>query len=103
MNSYILAPEAERDLDAIKTFLVEKADIRVARYVLREIKAAVQFLVLAPEAGHLRKDLTLDTVKFWPVFSYLIVYNPKSQPLEIVRLLHGRRDVAAILEGEDDI
>jgi len=31
------------------------------------------------------------------VYSYLIVYRPESRPLEIVSILHGRRDVARIL------
>jgi len=33
------------------------------------------------------------------VFSYLIVYNP-GRPLAIVRVLHGRQDVAAILDRD---
>jgi antitoxin ParD1/3/4/toxin ParE1/3/4 len=37
-------------------------------------------------------------VKFWPVYSYLIVYSPDTRPLEIVRVLHGARDIAPILE-----
>jgi hypothetical protein len=34
------------------------------------------------------------------VFSYLIVYDPGARPLAIVRVLHGRQDVAAILSRE---
>jgi plasmid stabilization system protein ParE len=34
---------------------------------------------------------------FWSVFSYLIVYNPAKRPVEIVRVLHGKRDVERIL------
>jgi len=37
-------------------------------------------------------------VRFWPVFSYLIVYDPLKKPVEIVRVLHGKRDVEEILE-----
>jgi antitoxin ParD1/3/4/toxin ParE1/3/4 len=50
-----------------------------------------------PESGHLRQDLTPLPVKFWPVFSYLIVYDPAARPVAIVRVLHGRRDVESIL------
>ena len=55
-----------------------------------------------PDAGHLRSDLTPLPVKFWPVFSYLIVYDPSARPPAIVRVLHGRQDVAAILDRETE-
>ncbi|WP_256448903.1 MULTISPECIES: hypothetical protein [Methylosinus] len=32
-------------------------------------------------------------VKFWPVFSYLIVYEPSMRPIGIVRIIHGAQDV----------
>jgi toxin ParE1/3/4 len=50
-----------------------------------------------PQLGHIRDDLTDLPVKFWPVYSYLIVYNPKSDPLEIVRVLSGALDIPEIL------
>ena len=56
------------------------------------------FLAQAPEAGHRRIDLTDENVKFFPVYSYLIVYRPERTPLQIVSILHGRRDVEQILK-----
>jgi toxin ParE1/3/4 len=94
----MLSPQAEHDLDDIKKYLVQEAGVRVARYVLREIKGAMQFLAGARQAGHRRPDLTDADVRFWPVFSYLIVYDPTKGPIEIVRILHGKRNVAAILK-----
>jgi len=32
-------------------------------------------------------------VKFWPVFSYLIVYDPAMRPLGVARILHGYQDL----------
>jgi toxin ParE1/3/4 len=48
-------------------------------------------------AGHWRKNLTDDTVKFFPVYSYLIVYRPENTALQIVSILHGLRDVEQLL------
>jgi plasmid stabilization system protein ParE len=31
-------------------------------------------------------------------YSYLIVYRSESSPLQVVSILHGKRDVAAILQ-----
>ena len=48
-------------------------------------------------AGHRRRDLTSAEVRFFPVYSYLIVYRPDTTPLQVVAILHGARDVARLL------
>jgi antitoxin ParD1/3/4/toxin ParE1/3/4 len=94
---YVLSPEARDDLHEIRDYLVSEGGKRLARYVFSEFSAAFQLLASRPDAGHLRQDLTLLPVKFWPVFSYLIVYDPISRPLAVARVLHGHRNVRAIL------
>jgi|SRR5271166_7123025 len=93
MRRFVLTEPAERDLDQIKQFLVERAGPRIARRVLKEVRAVLARLGDEPEISHVRDDLTARPVKFWPVFSYLIVYDPESKPVEIIRILHGMRDV----------
>jgi len=51
-----------------------------------------------PGLGHTRRDLTSKPVRFWPVYSYLIIYDAETQPLEVIRILSGYRDVAAQLK-----
>jgi plasmid stabilization system protein ParE len=97
---YLLTPEAERDLDDIKRYLVRQGGARVARYVLREIREALRFLASMPEAGHRREDLTDASVKFWTVFSYLVVYDSAKRPIEILNVIHGARDVPPLLEDD---
>jgi len=41
--------------------------------------------------------LTSAGVRFFSVYSYLIVYRPETKPLQVVTILHGSRDVAGIL------
>jgi toxin ParE1/3/4 len=102
VTRYTLSPEARDDLRDIRGYLLSPGGKRLARYVLQEIAAALRLLALHPEAGHLRKDLTPLPVKFWSVFSYLIVYDPTTKPIAIVRVFDGRRDVRAILNrGEE--
>jgi plasmid stabilization system protein ParE len=43
-----------------------------------------------PEMGHTRQDLIDRPLKFWNVYSYLIVYDPATSPLAVVAILHGR-------------
>jgi toxin ParE1/3/4 len=97
MKRFVLTRPAERDLDQIKSYLVEKAGPRIARKVFQEIRSALRLLGTNPEIGHGRADLTDLPVKFWPVYSYLIVYDPETSPIRIVRVLHGMRDVEEIL------
>jgi toxin ParE1/3/4 len=94
---YVLSPESREDLREIRDYLASQGGRRLARYVLQQITVTFRLLVSHPEARHLRRDLTPLPVKFWPVFSYLIVYDPAARPLAIARVLHGRQDVAAIL------
>ena len=52
--------------------------------------------------GHTREDLTRRSVKFWSVFSYLLVYDPESKPLTVIAVLHGARDVEQLLKNGPD-
>ena len=36
--------------------------------------------------------------RFWAAYSYLIIYDPASRPIEVVPILSGYRDVAALLK-----
>jgi len=98
VKRYVLSQEAEGDLIAIKSYLLEKAGIEVSRYVMQELRSSIRLLAKTPRLGHRRSDLTDENVLFWPVYSYLIVYDPDPQPIEVVRILHGSRDIADILD-----
>ncbi|SPE36897.1 conserved hypothetical protein [Candidatus Sulfopaludibacter sp. SbA6] len=97
MNAFILSPEAERDLDIIKNYLLEEAGPRVARHVMRQLREGMRLVGKNPGLGHVREDLTGKPARFWAVFSYLIVYDPATKPVGIARVLHGKRNVEEIL------
>jgi plasmid stabilization system protein ParE len=98
MKRFVLTRPAERDLGQIKSYLVEKAGPTIAHRVMKEIRSALYFLGSHPEVGHVREDLTSRQVKFWRIYSYLIVYDPETKPLEIMRVLHGMRELGGILK-----
>jgi plasmid stabilization system protein ParE len=81
---------------------MSEAGARVAQHVLKQIKDAVVFLSRTPGAGHFREDLTSAAVKFWLVYSYQIIYRYTHRPIEIVRIIHGSRDMAKLLSQDDD-
>jgi antitoxin ParD1/3/4 len=70
----------------------------VADRVESAIREKIALLAGRPGAGHWRKDLTDEPVKFFPTYSYLIVYRPETNPVQIVAIIHGRRDVEQFLK-----
>jgi antitoxin ParD1/3/4/toxin ParE1/3/4 len=62
-----------------------------------KIRGEFAFLAATPGAGHRRPDLTDLDVRFFSVYSFLIVLLPDTKPLQIASTLHGRRDIAEIL------
>ena len=79
--NYILAPEAARDLVQIWRYIKKQSNLETADRVESAIREKIAFLAANPGAGHWRKDLTEQPVKFFPVYSYLIVYLPEKKPL----------------------
>ncbi len=64
---------------------------------IQEIRSALVLLGSEPGIGHVRQDLTDRPLKFWLVYSYLIVYDPETKPIQIIRVLHGRQHVENLL------
>ncbi len=98
-SRYVLAPEAALDLVEIWRYIKKNANVDVADRVEAVIRDKILYLAKSPGGGHWRKDLTDEPVKFFPVYSYLIVYRPETSPLQVVAILHGRRDVGQLLKA----
>jgi toxin ParE1/3/4 len=91
--------------DLIEAFLFIGADSpAAAERLLDAVEEAVELLRSNPQAGRpceLRSARAAD-VRSWVVRgfeSYLVFYRPAGQHLEIVRFLHGARDIPSLLEG----
>lgn len=97
MADSFFSPEARLDLLEIWEHIAQD-NLDAADRVAQEIEQAVAMLGRNPKLGHHRRDLTSKPVRFWPIYSYLIIYDPDTKPLEIVRILSGYRDVAALLK-----
>ncbi len=98
MKSYQLTHAAEDDLFAIWIFIAED-NLLAADRVEADIFDACERVAQKPDLGHFRRDLTDKSVRFFAVRgTYLIVYDPASSPLEVLRVLHGARDVPTELE-----
>lgn len=97
---YRLTPNAQENVDEICAFVAEDSGDAALR-VVDALEHAFEELATMPGMGHTREDLTDRPVKFWSVYSYLVVYDPASSPLTIIAVLHGARDVERILRDTD--
>ena len=99
IDRYVLAPQAAQDLVEIWQYIKDQSSVAMADRVDSVIRDRIIFLSQRSAAGHRRKDLTNENVKFFSVYPYLIAYRPDTKPLQVVSILHGRRDVEQILKN----
>ena len=100
MSGYALTQLAKADLFHIWSYIARDSE-EAADRVEEAIYEACTFLVDAPGRGHARRDLTARPVRFWTLTrypNYSVVYRPDTEPLQIVAILHGKRNARRILE-----
>lgn len=98
--SFQLTPKATEDLDAIWWRIAEDNPI-AAENVEIEILTACRRLAEHPRMGTKRQDITPLPVRFWTILkypNYVIVYRPETCPLQVIAILHGKRDLTEVLE-----
>ncbi len=89
---YVVLQKAEDDLDEIIDYIAAdnpKAALELYNIFLKQF----EYLSLFPEVGRLRKEFQ-PVVRSLPVGNYVIFFR-ESSPLEIIRVLHGARDITA--------
>jgi plasmid stabilization system protein ParE len=95
MKRFTFSPEAARDVRDIWAYIADE-NIAAARKVRLNLFDACRLLAENPSIGHSREDLTDQPVLFWPVGSYVIIYDSRQKPISIVRVVHGARDVPSL-------
>jgi plasmid stabilization system protein ParE len=96
---YRFTAAAEADLTTIWDRIAIDSEASADRY-LRRIKDECGALAKSPQAGTIRIDFTKKDVRFWlvdPHRSHFIVDDPKTNPIEIVRVMHGARNLRKLL------
>jgi plasmid stabilization system protein ParE len=96
VSSYVLGADAAFDLDEIWDYIASDSIDAADRWIARLFDTFVA-LAKMPGMGHTREDLTAYQVRFWPVGAYLIIYRAERQPIEIVAVTQGARDIPAFL------
>jgi plasmid stabilization system protein ParE len=102
MKAVHVTPAASEDILNIWEFIARDS-LEAADRILKALEAALQRLARNPGIGHLREDLADRSIRFYSVYSYLIVFRLEEEILKVVRVVHAARDVRSLLElaGDD--
>ena len=98
-------PAADRDLEDQAAYLAQEASLQIALRFYDDAGATFEKLARMPGIGQQRESANprLAGLRVWRVESFenhLIFYRPTDKGLEIVRVLHGARDIDSILANE---
>ncbi|MEW5929104.1 MAG: type II toxin-antitoxin system RelE/ParE family toxin [Gemmatimonadota bacterium] len=93
MRRYELAPSARRDLAEIARFYRASAGKQVAHRMVSRILEKCRLIAETPGTiGH-RRDDTGPNVRSFPVPPHVIYFRFAGSTVEVVRVLHGKRDI----------
>jgi len=95
----VWSPEAEADLLAIWRWEASRFSPEIADTHLREIDRATSNLAEFPEAGVARDQLVAG-VRSIVVYPTVIFYRITTAAIEIVRVVDGRRNLAALFPSD---
>jgi toxin ParE1/3/4 len=98
MSTVVVRPRALADLAEIWAYIAEDSPDRADAFV-DLIDSKFQALSRRPGVGRRRPELSSD-IRSLTVGRYVVFYLPISGGIEIVRVLHGSRDIESIFENE---
>lgn len=97
----VFSPAAEQDLEEIGDYIARDDPIRALSFV-GEMRERCRNMAATPEAAPLREDI-LPGVRMIVHGNYLIFYrfNEHRHEVRIERILHGARDLHALLKSTE--
>jgi toxin ParE1/3/4 len=87
-------PEAENDLEEIWWYIAQDSLHNADRFLDRIQETSVA-LAEFPQIGMKRDELKVD-LRSHPIGHYLIFYFPLEDGVDIIRVLHGSRDIESL-------
>jgi toxin ParE1/3/4 len=99
MPTVVVRPRALIDLAEIWSYIAEDSADHADTFT-DLIDNKFQALARRPGIGRSRPELATDLRSF-AVGNYVIFYMPHSKGVEIVRVLHGARDLDAVLRDDE--
>ena len=92
-----LSHAASADLDDIWVYVAQEGSEGAANRLIDSIAERFSILLQMPQSGR-KRDEVRSGLRSHPVGSYVIYYREMRTGIEIVRVIHGARDVARAFE-----
>ncbi len=99
MPGVVVRPRALVDLAEIWAFIAEDSVKHADRFAAL-IDSQFRTLARQPHMGRSRPELATELRSF-PVGQHVIFYLPLPKGVEIVRVLHGARDIDSVVHDEE--
>jgi toxin ParE1/3/4 len=99
MPRILIRPRAQIDLAEIWDFIAEDSQARADSFLDR-LDQELHGIAQNPHMGRPRGELS-PNLRSFPFGRYVIFYFVLADGIEIVRLLHGARDLDAILHADN--
>lgn len=98
-----IRPLALRDITEIAEYLEAQSGLELAQRFVSAIESDLERLCQLPDIGspcHFQRT-EAQSIRRWPVDGFerwLIFYEPTNKCIEIIRVLHGARNISEILD-----
>lgn len=99
MPRVLRKPSARADLLDIWSYVAHDSPAKADR-VLDNINKHCPNLSRFPKMGRVRNELGA-SLRSFPAGNYVIFYREVSKGIEIIRVLHGARDIEGIISSEE--
>jgi toxin ParE1/3/4 len=101
-----IRPRARRDLDDQAVYLAEEASSAIGYRFLLPAEETFALLASQPEIGwrpKVKRLRGLESLRMFTISGFekmVVLYRPTSDGVEIVRVVHGSRDLRAVIRAE---
>lgn len=99
MASYRMSSKAEEDLLSIWRYIAESSPTSATKLV-RAFHQHFTLLAENTQMGRARPDIAPE-LRYFPVKNYLILYRQIPDGVEVMRVVHGRRDLGSLFDTGD--
>src|SRR6266851_1504535 len=100
MPNVLRTPRARRDLADIWSFVARDSPESADR-LIDQIGQKCDLLATFPEMGRRRDDIA-PNLRSIPVGNYVVFYRAAPNGIEVIRVLHGARDLPSAFTQNDD-
>jgi len=91
---------ARNDLKLIYDYIAKDSKY-YARNVIQEIVAKTETLTELSEIGRIVPEISDQNIRELIVYSYRLIYETSGAGVEILAIIHGRRDFKSVWEARD--